>query len=404
MKSSQFLFIFLVVILSACNNTSTTTLPITTEDRETTINQTTNHIFTPSPTFTEELTSETTIEIPSTSIQTSTNPTTASLQTQTPTPTQEATNEPTTVIPTTESHTTEATERTTPQYIMVVIENMQGATGTTVLSGIKGNPFFLPEEPMKQGHVFDGWYMDASFQTPINLTIYPDNDISVYVKWLRLTQVSFDSNNGTSTSTNVLGLAGETIHYPINPTWSGYIFDGWYIDQTYTLPFTLTVFPNDDITVYAKWIEETTSKDEMIAILETNFGFICQNNICELQESSISYTFNLNDITFTKSLIDNDTSGDEQIKTETVVIDQNWDVEYNISITYLSTQKASMRVTGNALTENYTIRNFSSNYLSENNLYEDALQFIDDPYGAGAKGFLEYILEVAEMTLDDLSN
>jgi hypothetical protein len=111
---------------------------------------------------------------------------------------------------------------------------------------------------------------------------------------------------------------------------------------------------------------------------------------------------NLNNVTFTKESIDDDPSGDEQTKTEIVVIDNDWSVQYNVSITYLSTQTASMRVTGNGLTGSYSVRSFSSNYLSQSDMYDAAVQFIDGPYGAGAVGFLEYILQAANLTLDDL--
>ena len=157
------------------------------------------------------------------------------------------------------------------------------------------------------------------------------------------------------------------------------------------------------MTVYAKWVEEVTVIDEMIEVLENNFGFTCSGNVCVLEEYSwLTYTFNLNTVTFTKSSIDDDASGDQQTKTEIVVIDNDWSIEYNVSITYLSTQKASMRVTGNGLTGSYSVRSFSSNYLSESNMYDDAVQFIDGAYGAGAVGLLEYILQAAGLTLDDL--
>ncbi len=209
----------------------------------------------------------------------------------------------------------------------------------------------------------------------------------------------------TFTYDTLSSMPGNAFTFPDDPIWPGYIFEGWFEDESFTIPFNISVYPDEDITVYAKWTEETTLIDEMIIILEDDFNFTCIDNTCTLEESSyMTYTFDLNNITFTKELLDDDTSGDSQTKTETLVINDEWDVEYNISITYLSTQNASMRVTGNAISGSYTVRSFSSNYLSQSDLYDDALQFIDGPYGAGGVGFLEYILQVADMTLSDLAN
>ncbi|MBN2503956.1 MAG: InlB B-repeat-containing protein [Bacilli bacterium] len=38
------------------------------------------------------------------------------------------------------------------------------------------------------------------------------------------------------------------------PTKTGYIFAGWYLDEERTLPLTSMIMPNDDLTLYAKWI------------------------------------------------------------------------------------------------------------------------------------------------------
>ena len=37
------------------------------------------------------------------------------------------------------------------------------------------------------------------------------------------------------------------------PTYTGYVFEGWYVDDTCTTPYTFTKMPEGGITVYAKW-------------------------------------------------------------------------------------------------------------------------------------------------------
>ena len=346
-----------------------------------------------------------------TTLEDTTNTETTSNEVSTTIPvTETTTNQITTNIITTEETTTESqnttqvtTETTAVQYVTITFANMTGATGTTSMEGIVGNAFSMPDDPTKDGYVFDGWYLEDTFNTMFNITEYPQYDLTVYGKWLELISIFFDPLNGSSTIPFVTGLPGDSFVMPSDPERSGYVFDGWYMDQSYTIPLTLSSIPASDTTVYAKWVEEVTVIDEMISVLENDFGFTCSNNVCELKESSwLTYTFNLNNVTFSKESIDDDPSGDEQTKTEIVVIDNDWSVQYNVSITYLSTQTASMRVTGNGLTESYSVRSFASNYLSQSDMYDDAVQFIDGPYGAGAVGFLEYILQAANLTLDDL--
>jgi len=38
-----------------------------------------------------------------------------------------------------------------------------------------------------------------------------------------------------------------------NPTFTGYTFEGWYVDKACTQPYTFTTMPDGGITVYAKW-------------------------------------------------------------------------------------------------------------------------------------------------------
>ena len=40
------------------------------------------------------------------------------------------------------------------------------------------------------------------------------------------------------------------------PTRLGYIFDGWYTDETYQNAFTATTMPAKDFTLYAKWVPD----------------------------------------------------------------------------------------------------------------------------------------------------
>jgi hypothetical protein len=122
--------------------------------------------------------------------------------------------------------------------------------------------------------------------------------------------------------------------------------------------------------------------------------------VCTLQENSwTTYTFNFNNLTFKVELIDDDNS-DYQTKNELVIIDEDWNVDYSFSIQYLS-NSASMTVSGDGSTDTYSVDRFSSNpstYLTESNVYDDAVDFITD-----AVMFLEFIVADLEIDYNELN-
>lgn len=123
----------------------------------------------------------------------------------------------------------------------------------------------LPNNPVLENYVFDGWFYDElltdSF-TIIDLVANPIySDTTVYAKWApEEYTITFNSNGGNNvapieTYYNDTTIALET------PIWAGYIFSGWYYDNdTFTLPcisedFLVTPV-TDDIMLYAHWTAE----------------------------------------------------------------------------------------------------------------------------------------------------
>ena len=64
--------------------------------------------------------------------------------------------------------------------------------------------------------------------------------------------VTFDTDGGTSISNRTI-VDGCTTNKPNNPTKTGYIFGGWYTDNTYTTEFNFSSAITSDTTIYAKW-------------------------------------------------------------------------------------------------------------------------------------------------------
>ena len=64
--------------------------------------------------------------------------------------------------------------------------------------------------------------------------------------------ITFDTQGGSEVKQLVL-KEGETITLPSNPAKEGYIFDGWYLDSSYTQAFDSTKRIDSNMVLYAKW-------------------------------------------------------------------------------------------------------------------------------------------------------
>ncbi len=69
--------------------------------------------------------------------------------------------------------------------------------------------------------------------------------------------VTFETNGGSAVEP-VYVESGKTIEAPVAPTRDGYRFDGWYTDHELTNAFDFSTPIAGSITLYAKWVEETT--------------------------------------------------------------------------------------------------------------------------------------------------
>ena len=70
--------------------------------------------------------------------------------------------------------------------------------------------------------------------------------------------ITFNSNGGSS-ATPLVGRPNTEIGNLPQPTRAGYLFGGWYTEAACSTPFTNTVFPSANITLYAKWVLDLTA-------------------------------------------------------------------------------------------------------------------------------------------------
>ena len=99
----------------------------------------------------------------------------------------------------------------------------------------------------REGYRFNGWYLDGE---AFNLATPITGNITLKADWVKQVTVTFDSGVAAQTM-DVNSTATE----PTDPKRDGFVFDGWYNDNTkYAFETPVT----EDITLTAKWLEEFT--------------------------------------------------------------------------------------------------------------------------------------------------
>jgi uncharacterized protein (TIGR02145 family)/uncharacterized repeat protein (TIGR02543 family) len=137
-------------------------------------------------------------------------------------------------------------------------KNDAAATGTMVSQNIaSGSSANLsPNGFIKTGWTFSGWAT-----TPTGAVAYADGasytmgtaNVTLYAKWtINVYTVTFNSQGGSAVASQNVNY-NSTASSPTAPTQAGFIFAGWYSDQTVTVPFIFTTPITSSITLYAKW-------------------------------------------------------------------------------------------------------------------------------------------------------
>lgn len=123
-------------------------------------------------------------------------------------------------------------------------------------------------ETVRHGYDFEGWYEDAACTTKADLNGV-SSDFTVYANWtLHTYTVKFDLNypdaDGDKTPKEQKVEYGKTAQEPEEPEREGFLFAGWYTDaagsEANSFTFDMTV--GDDLTLYAKWIENAGGGDD----------------------------------------------------------------------------------------------------------------------------------------------
>ena len=147
--------------------------------------------------------------------------------------------------------------------VFVVTFNTNGGSDVAAINVIEGEVATLPTtNPTKEGHTFDGWYVDEACTTK-----YTNQPITaattLYAKWVEVVEtvytVTFNTNGGSDVAAQEVKedeWGSFTVQKPADPTKPYAEFAGWFADEACTTPFDFSAEISSDITIYAKWDAE----------------------------------------------------------------------------------------------------------------------------------------------------
>ena len=157
-----------------------------------------------------------------------------------------------------------------------------------------------PLEPTRVGYTFSGWYEDQTLVTEYIFTSMPASDITVYAKWIiNQYTITFDLNGGTDLAP-ITQDYNSYVMYPDIPTKDGYVFDGWYNDESLSTEYVIKSIAPYDITLYAKWSYYAIQYDLYYNYAEVS-GFIVSSDYQSNIVLSIPSQFNGVPVTKIKS-------------------------------------------------------------------------------------------------------
>lgn len=203
----------------------------------------------------------------------------------------------------------------------VTYEDTLGATGQIpeAVQVIEGNTYTVVESSLYlEGYTFDGWvYDDGTGAEPSVLNVgdtltMPAHDVTLTAKWTAVPAgsgsgsgsagskpsggSSSNKGSGSGSGGGVGGGTGGVHNVTINGTSTnlthgsvvsdpapqeGYVFNGWYLDEALTIPYSNTGV-TENVTLYPSWTKER-SKDDLGDIK----GHWAEDVIGELYEKGV---------------------------------------------------------------------------------------------------------------------
>lgn len=113
----------------------------------------------------------------------------------------------------------------------------------------------MPQNPIRQGFAFEGWFDGATEITPSSVWTW-NADKTFLARWRDISHtLTFDPNGGTVSPSSKSVYEGGALGALPEPSKSGWYFDGWWTEAEggYRVDSSSTCSWTSDMTVYAHW-------------------------------------------------------------------------------------------------------------------------------------------------------
>lgn len=138
-------------------------------------------------------------------------------------------------------------------YVTITFET-NGGTIIDPIQTVLGYSFDVID-PIKEGHTFVGWFIDALLTEPFEMGIdVASSNMTLYAKY-EASKITISLVSEQALWQTIEVYYGEVINLPVPPEMTGYDFIGWYYDVNLTTPY-LDEIVIEPFTLYARFDKE----------------------------------------------------------------------------------------------------------------------------------------------------
>ena len=152
-------------------------------------------------------------------------------------------------------------------YAVTLDYNYQGSVAGSAEADM-GAPLKKPADPTRSGYEFQGWFVDKTCTMEYDFGKNVNGSFILYARWLKdgpCYNFTFDFNR-TGIKKRTVSLKYEAnaqaVKYAVDPTRTGYKFDGWFTAAEGGSAYDFNAALASDTTVYAHWTRTVTGVNE----------------------------------------------------------------------------------------------------------------------------------------------
>jgi len=134
-----------------------------------------------------------------------------------------------------------------------VVFETYGGTNVPTQTVDYGSTPIRPDDPIRIGYEFGGWYAYSSFTHEYDWSAPITKVTWIYAKWIPIYhEIVFHSNGGSDVE-SIQVLDSHVADMPDSPTMEGHTFRGWFTDSDCTIAYDWDTIVTTDLMLYAKW-------------------------------------------------------------------------------------------------------------------------------------------------------